>query len=159
MFSTLISQFFITEKPGSGSPFRRLMNLDRISNTGYKWNGWNHKEKEMIQNKHNPWSVWPYQWKKYQWAGYGGQEERKKEVCERRKALVCVCVKAGVREKKALVCVCVKAGVREGWREMIPVWGSWQTRAWERRMFESSLSRFRISTFHVCAKIFFKICF
>ncbi len=31
-------------------------------------------------------------------SGYGGQEERKKEVCERRKALVCVCVKAGVRE-------------------------------------------------------------
>ncbi len=40
-------------------------------------------------------------------AGYGGQEERKKEVCERR---------------KALVCVCVKAGVREGWRELIPVY-------------------------------------
>ncbi len=54
----------------------------------------------------------------------------------------------------------VKAGVREGWREMIPVWGSWQTRAWERRMFKSSLSPyFRISTFNVCAKRFFKICF
>jgi hypothetical protein len=53
--------------------------------------------------------------KKYQWgfydracmaAGYGGQEERKKEVCERRKDLVCVCVKAGVREGR-LLCVFV----------------------------------------------------
>ncbi len=39
-------------------------------------------------------------------AGYGGQEERKKEVCERRKDLVCVCVKAGVREGR-LLCVFV----------------------------------------------------